>query len=186
MSVHDDRLNALESDYRRLFKSFEATYDELMCLKSDSSSKPSKHLDDLLKSPDSELEISPKTITVSPATTSAPSSAPPNTSSTSASSNISETLKDDDNEDTRDSNNLKDTTRLLRQASLGDLSRARSGKAKSNVKVKLDDSCWTVLPAALKKYKIDDDWTKYALFICCEWGCSLSWTLILILTPQRW
>ncbi|TIA74606.1 hypothetical protein E3P91_00844 [Wallemia ichthyophaga] len=166
VSVHDDRLNALESDYRRLFKSFEATYDELMCLKSDSSSKPSKHLDDLLKSPDSELEISPKTITVSPATTSAPSSAPPNTSSTSASSNISETLKDDDNEDTRDSNNLKDTTRLLRQASLGDLSRARSGKAKSNVKVKLDDSCWTVLPAALKKYKIDDDWTKYALFIC--------------------
>lgn len=74
-------------------------------------------------------------------------------------------MKEEDSED-------KPYNGLNRQASLGGLSRAKTykdqeGKAKSNVKVKLDDSCWKVLPAALRKYKIDDDWTKYALFICC-------------------
>lgn len=123
------------------------------------SFKSSKLLDDNLKSPEYEHQISPTAITVSPA----PNSAPPNTT------NKAETPRDDDSEDSRNNS----SSGLVRQASLGNLSRAKSvrdseGKAKSNVKVKLDDSCWTVLPAALKKYKIDDDWTKYALFICCE------------------
>ncbi|KAK9898161.1 hypothetical protein P389DRAFT_29921 [Cystobasidium minutum MCA 4210] len=29
-----------------------------------------------------------------------------------------------------------------------------------------EDPCYKVLPAALKKYKINDDWRQYALFIC--------------------
>lgn len=33
-------------------------------------------------------------------------------------------------------------------------------------KVSLEDPCWKVLPAALKKYKINDDWKKYVMFIC--------------------
>jgi hypothetical protein len=33
-------------------------------------------------------------------------------------------------------------------------------------KVSLEDPCWKVLPAALKKYKINDDWRKYVMFIC--------------------
>ncbi|EPQ27043.1 uncharacterized protein PFL1_05327 [Pseudozyma flocculosa PF-1] len=33
-------------------------------------------------------------------------------------------------------------------------------------RVTLDDPCHKVLPAALKKYKIVDDWRLYALFIC--------------------
>ena len=33
-------------------------------------------------------------------------------------------------------------------------------------KVSLDDPCSKVLPAALKKYRITDDWRMYALFIC--------------------
>ncbi|CAE6455355.1 unnamed protein product [Rhizoctonia solani] len=33
-------------------------------------------------------------------------------------------------------------------------------------KVTLDDPCWKVLPAALKKYRISDDWQNYAMFIC--------------------
>ncbi|KAF8325835.1 uncharacterized protein EI90DRAFT_3018898 [Cantharellus anzutake] len=33
-------------------------------------------------------------------------------------------------------------------------------------KVSLDDPCWKVLPAALKKYKISDDWRQYVMFIC--------------------
>ncbi|CAG8451662.1 14645_t:CDS:2, partial [Acaulospora colombiana] len=33
-------------------------------------------------------------------------------------------------------------------------------------RVALEDPCYKVLPAALKKYKITDDWRKYALFIC--------------------
>lgn len=33
-------------------------------------------------------------------------------------------------------------------------------------RVTLEDPCHKVLPAALKKYKINDDWRQYALFIC--------------------
>jgi bZIP factor len=34
-------------------------------------------------------------------------------------------------------------------------------------KVSLEDPAWKVLPAALKKYKINnDDWQNYAMFIC--------------------
>ncbi|SCZ93173.1 BZ3500_MvSof-1268-A1-R1_Chr6-2g08507 [Microbotryum saponariae] len=33
-------------------------------------------------------------------------------------------------------------------------------------RVTLEDPCYKVLPAALKKYKINDDWKQYALFIC--------------------
>jgi bZIP factor len=34
-------------------------------------------------------------------------------------------------------------------------------------KVSLDDPTWKVLPAALKKYKINNDnWQNYAMFIC--------------------
>ncbi|KAN0063768.1 hypothetical protein ACQY0O_003818 [Thecaphora frezii] len=45
-----------------------------------------------------------------------------------------------------------------------------SGSTDSNpyksFRVTLDDPCHKVLPAALKKYKIVDDWRLYALFIC--------------------
>jgi hypothetical protein len=42
---------------------------------------------------------------------------------------------------------------------------AATNAAKS-FRVTLEDPCWKVLPAALKKYKINDDWKMYALFIC--------------------
>lgn len=35
-------------------------------------------------------------------------------------------------------------------------------------RVTLEDPCYKVLPAALKKYKINDDWRQYALFICYD------------------
>ncbi|EIW72759.1 hypothetical protein TREMEDRAFT_72866 [Tremella mesenterica DSM 1558] len=38
--------------------------------------------------------------------------------------------------------------------------------AAKSFRVTLEDPCFKVLPAALKKYKINDDWKKYALFIC--------------------
>lgn len=38
--------------------------------------------------------------------------------------------------------------------------------AAKSFRVTLEDPCWKVLPAALKKYKINDDWKMYALFIC--------------------
>jgi hypothetical protein len=40
-------------------------------------------------------------------------------------------------------------------------------------RVTLDDPCHKVLPAALKKYKINDDWRQYALFIC--YGNTGGW-----------
>ncbi|KAG9036012.1 Adaptor for signal transduction [Tulasnella sp. JGI-2019a] len=42
----------------------------------------------------------------------------------------------------------------------------RSDNVFQSFKVSLDDPCSKVLPAALKKYKITDDWRLYALFIC--------------------
>ncbi|ODO11919.1 hypothetical protein I350_00703 [Cryptococcus amylolentus CBS 6273] len=41
-------------------------------------------------------------------------------------------------------------------------------KAAKSFRVTLEDPCWKVLPAALKKYKINDDWRLYALFICYD------------------
>jgi hypothetical protein len=38
--------------------------------------------------------------------------------------------------------------------------------AAKSFRVTLDDPCFKVLPAALKKYRINDDWRLYALFIC--------------------
>ena len=43
---------------------------------------------------------------------------------------------------------------------------SESSGAARGFRVTLDDPCWKVLPAALKKYKIDDDWKVYALVIC--------------------
>lgn len=40
--------------------------------------------------------------------------------------------------------------------------------AAKSFRVTLEDPCWKVLPAALKKYKINDDWKMYALFICFD------------------
>lgn len=51
------------------------------------------------------------------------------------------------------------------QGMMGDLKDKSEGGTRG-FRVTLDDPCWKVLPAALKKYKIDDDWKVYALFIC--------------------
>ena len=45
--------------------------------------------------------------------------------------------------------------------------RSDASDALKSFKVTLDDPAWKVLPAALKKYKINnDDWQNYAMFIC--------------------
>lgn len=53
-------------------------------------------------------------------------------------------------------------------ASHSDKSRATAAahSAAKSFRVTMEDPCWKVLPAALKKYKINDDWKQYALFIC--------------------
>ena len=62
------------------------------------------------------------------------------------------------------------TSSARASAAPSEVSRAGSalGSAQNpqKFKVTLDDPCWKVLPAALKKYKIQDDWRMYALFIC--------------------
>ena len=56
-----------------------------------------------------------------------------------------------------------DNLRALRQ----EPSRQDSSDNLKSFKVSLDDPAWKVLPAALKKYKINnDDWQNYAMFIC--------------------
>ena len=46
-------------------------------------------------------------------------------------------------------------------------SRTDASDGLKSFKVSLDDPAWKVLPAALKKYKINnDDWQNYAMFIC--------------------
>lgn len=45
--------------------------------------------------------------------------------------------------------------------------RQESSDSLKSFKVSLEDPAWKVLPAALKKYKINnDDWQNYAMFIC--------------------
>ena len=68
----------------------------------------------------------------------------------------------------------------------------REAETYASFRVSLDDPCWKVLPAALKKYKITDDWRQYALFICysnqgahsllsfCLRVCRLTLTFIAI------
>ncbi|TFY63007.1 hypothetical protein EVJ58_g3494 [Rhodofomes roseus] len=56
-----------------------------------------------------------------------------------------------------------DNLRALRQ----EPTRQDSSDNLKSFKVSLDDPAWKVLPAALKKYKINnDDWQNYAMFIC--------------------
>ncbi|KZT65738.1 hypothetical protein DAEQUDRAFT_676212 [Daedalea quercina L-15889] len=56
-----------------------------------------------------------------------------------------------------------DNLKALRQ----EPSRQDSSDNLKSFKVSLDDPAWKVLPAALKKYKINnDDWQNYAMFIC--------------------
>ncbi|KAG0240437.1 Adaptor for signal transduction [Actinomortierella wolfii] len=45
-------------------------------------------------------------------------------------------------------------------------SREQGADTFKSFRISLDDPCYKVLPAALKKYKINDDWRQYALFIC--------------------
>jgi hypothetical protein len=45
--------------------------------------------------------------------------------------------------------------------------KAESSDNLKSFKVSLDDPTWKVLPAALKKYRINNDnWQNYAMFIC--------------------
>lgn len=41
-----------------------------------------------------------------------------------------------------------------------------AGAAAKSFRVTLEDPCFKVLPAALKKYHINDDWRMYAMFLC--------------------
>jgi bZIP factor len=43
-----------------------------------------------------------------------------------------------------------------------------------SLKVSLDDPTWNVLPAALEKYRINDNWQNYAMFICYGSTSKLS------------
>jgi bZIP factor len=53
-------------------------------------------------------------------------------------------------------------------------SRQESTDNLKSFKVSLDDPAWKVLPAALRKYKINnDDWQNYAMFIC--YGPPSTW-----------
>ncbi|GAA5997712.1 uncharacterized protein JCM10292_006761 [Rhodotorula paludigena] len=62
------------------------------------------------------------------------------------------------------------TSTSLSPLSKGAREGSTSGSSADNpyrsFRVTLEDPCYKVLPAALKKYKINDDWRLYALFIC--------------------
>ena len=47
----------------------------------------------------------------------------------------------------------------------GGLSQGPSVENSKSFRVSMEDPCYKVLPAALKKYKIDADWRQYALYI---------------------
>ena len=58
------------------------------------------------------------------------------------------------------------STSASASASATAIAKESANRAAKSFRVTLEDPCWKVLPAALKKYKINDDWKLYALFIC--------------------
>lgn len=65
---------------------------------------------------------------------------------------------------------------------------ATEGPDIRSFKVSLEDPAWKVLPAALKKYKINnDDWQNYAMFICYGNTGMLTHHLLLhpLIGPRR-
>lgn len=77
------------------------------------------------------------------------------------SSSSSSSSKDPSNQSSSTTNAASSSTSTSTTAT----SSSSSNPYKS-FRVTLDDPCHKVLPAALKKYKIVDDWRLYALFIC--------------------
>ena len=76
-----------------------------------------------------------------------------------------------------DSSSTNPTTSSSSLSPSASTSRTREGSSTSaststadnpyrSFRVTVEDPCYKVLPAALKKYKINDDWRLYALFIC--------------------
>lgn len=47
----------------------------------------------------------------------------------------------------------------------GDKLLNRENESYKSFRVTLDETCASILPNVLKKYKIEDDWRNYALFI---------------------
>ena len=47
----------------------------------------------------------------------------------------------------------------------GDKLLGRENESYKSFRVSVNDSCSRILPSVLKKYKIDDSWQNYALFI---------------------
>ena len=76
-----------------------------------------------------------------------------------------------------------DNLRALRQEPL----RQDSSDNLKSFKVSLDDPAWKVLPAALKKYKINnDDWQNYAMFICYGSTGAYSPAVLDVIRSNLW
>ncbi|GAA5855687.1 hypothetical protein JCM9279_003303 [Rhodotorula babjevae] len=58
------------------------------------------------------------------------------------------------------------STSRTREGSSSTSTSAAADNPYRSFRVTVEDPCYKVLPAALKKYKINDDWRLYALFIC--------------------
>jgi len=70
------------------------------------------------------------------------------------------------NEDTLKGSPSQETTSESSAASAYATPLSSSHEPSENAKVTLDDPTWKVLPAALKKHRINqDDWQNYAMFI---------------------
>jgi hypothetical protein len=67
-------------------------------------------------------------------------------------------------------------------ASSGAVSGSSADNPYKSFRVTLEDPCYKVLPAALKKYKINDDWRQYALFIC--YGNQGKYSLVYSFPPS--
>ncbi|WVQ97114.1 hypothetical protein IAU59_004224 [Kwoniella sp. CBS 9459] len=105
---------------------------------------------------------------MAPSASSPPGNTPPAQTSTSASKNalappVGSGLGPSPNSHTTSSSSAAGPSDKAKSQANAD---ARS--AAKSFRVTLDDPCWKVLPAALKKYKINDDWKLYALFICFD------------------
>ncbi|EIW79224.1 hypothetical protein CONPUDRAFT_127146 [Coniophora puteana RWD-64-598 SS2] len=148
---HNHRVKFLEEDNRRLNETLQLVLDELNTLRSQPSHRPNDHPlrhQGSFKWENSSNHTS-KSPTKSETNGDSPQNSPARVHNTDPSSSVQQPSATKRPEPSRNDSYGTGTDNM------------------KSFKVSLEDPTWKVLPAALKKYKINNDsWQNYAMFIC--------------------
>ncbi|CCL99670.1 uncharacterized protein FIBRA_01691 [Fibroporia radiculosa] len=171
-----ERLKSLEEDNRRLSESLDSCLDDVSSIRSSTLLRPQSETESPVRQHSFKWAsfVKPVRSPTKPAPEPAESPQP-----------SPQRLEHDINSNVGRNPSTSDRSRSHAMSSSNDpasMSRSDAGSSSSqppkpvrhdssdnlkSFKVSLEDPAWKVLPAALKKYKINnDDWQNYAMFIC--------------------